>query len=172
MDNLFFDQPIINSPYYYPTRHWELDAEEHPTQRNIETCRGAEFITPIPKPRQRGRARRSRGEFVRDKEAGLSTQDQRDDVTAAVNEIWRQVDRWRIIPSPSDWDVTPETARLLLHCRQHELSHYRPFFCQVEARAVQFSNAAMSIMRVTGRTTGRSATVRAILKVVTTLAKS
>jgi type III restriction enzyme len=133
MDNPFFDQPIINSPYDYPSRHWELDAEGQPTQRIIETRRGAEFITPIPKPRQRGRARASQREFVMDEGAGMSTEDQQYDVTAAVNEIRRLVDQWRKIPSPSDWGVTPETARLLLHWRQHKFSHYRPFFCQVEA---------------------------------------
>ncbi len=133
MDNPFFDQPIINSPYDYPSRHWELDAEGQPTQRIIETRRGAEFITPIPKPRQRGRARASQRKFVMDEGAGMSTEDQQYDVTAAVNEIRRLVDQWRKIPSPSDWGVTPETARLLLHWRQHKFSHYRPFFCQVEA---------------------------------------
>ena len=34
---------------------------------------------------------------------------------------------------PNNWGVTPETARLLLHWRQHKFSNYRPFFCQVEA---------------------------------------
>lgn len=29
--------------------------------------------------------------------------------------------------------VTPETARLLQHWRQHAFGAYRPFFCQVEA---------------------------------------
>ena len=29
--------------------------------------------------------------------------------------------------------VTPETARLLRHWRQHQFSGIRPFFCQVEA---------------------------------------
>ena len=133
MDNRFFDRPIINSPYEYPYRHWELDTEGQPTQHIIETRRGAEFITPIPKPRQRGRARRSQRAMVMDEGMGLSTEDQQYDVTAAVNEIRRHVDQWRNIPSSGDWGVTPETARLLLHWRQHKFSHYRPFFCQVEA---------------------------------------
>jgi hypothetical protein len=25
MENLFFEKPILNSPYEYPSRHWELD---------------------------------------------------------------------------------------------------------------------------------------------------
>lgn len=35
MDNRFFEKPILNSPYEYPARHWELDANGQPTQRII-----------------------------------------------------------------------------------------------------------------------------------------
>ena len=111
MENPFFDDPILNSPYDYPSRHWELDEAGQPTQQVIETRRGAEFITPIPKPRQRGRARGGRQQqLVFDEGQGLSTSEQQYDVTAAVNEIRRYVDRWREIPNPRDWGVTAETA--------------------------------------------------------------
>ena len=30
MDNSFFERPILNSPYAYPGRHWELDADGQP----------------------------------------------------------------------------------------------------------------------------------------------
>ena len=133
MENPFFDHPIINSPYAYPSQHWELDADGQPTQRIVESRRGAEFVTPIPKPRQRGRARGAQQQLVIDEGLGISTQEQQYDVTAAVNEVRRHVDQWRSIPSPNNWGVTPETARLLLHWRQHDFSNYRPFFCQVEA---------------------------------------
>jgi len=52
MENLFFEKPILNSPYDYPVEHWELDTEGQPTQRIIQGRRRAEFITPIPKPRK------------------------------------------------------------------------------------------------------------------------
>ena len=133
MENPFFDRPIINSPYEYPSQHWELDEDGQPTQQIIANRRGAEFVTPIPKPRQRGSARGGQQQFVIDEGIGLSTQEQQYDVTAAVNEIRRHVDQWRNIPGPNNWGVTPETARLLLHWRQHNFSNYRPFFCQVEA---------------------------------------
>ena len=133
MENPFFDRPIINSPYEYPSQHWELDKDGQPTQQIIESRRGAEFITPIPKPRQRGRARGRQQQFVIDEGLGLSTEEQQYEVTAAVNEIRRRVDEWRNIPGPNNWGVTPETARLLLHWRQHNFSNFRPFFCQVEA---------------------------------------
>ena len=129
MDNPFFDDPILNSPYDYPTQHWELDEAGQPTQQIIGNRRGAEFITPIPKPRQRGRARRGRQQqLVFDEGQGLSTEEQQYDVTAAVNEIRRYVDQWRNIPNPRDWGVTAETALLLQHWRHHRFSHFRPFF--------------------------------------------
>jgi len=53
MDNQFFQEPILNSPYEYPARRWELDQDGQPTQPIIERRRAAEFITPIPKPRKR-----------------------------------------------------------------------------------------------------------------------
>jgi len=53
MTNPFFDAPILNSPYAYPARHWELDEHGQPTQKIIENRRRAEFITPIPKPKKR-----------------------------------------------------------------------------------------------------------------------
>ena len=43
MDNRFFDQPILNSPYEYPQQHWELDDQGQPTQQIIESRRRAEF---------------------------------------------------------------------------------------------------------------------------------
>ena len=43
MSNPFFDQPILNTPYGIPTRHWEL-VEGLPTQDIIENRRPAEFI--------------------------------------------------------------------------------------------------------------------------------
>jgi hypothetical protein len=55
MDNHFFERPILNSPYSYPERHWELDSEGQPTQKIVATRRRAEFITPIPKPKKQKR---------------------------------------------------------------------------------------------------------------------
>ncbi len=132
VENRFFEQPILNPPYEYPMRHWELDDQGQPTQRIIDNRRGAEFITPIPKPRK-SKAARDQQQFVIDEGKGLSTQEQQYDVTAMVNEIRRHVDRWRGLSNPNDWRVTPETARLLRHWRHHDFSGIRPFFCQVEA---------------------------------------
>ncbi|MDQ1335697.1 MAG: type restriction enzyme [Thermodesulfobacteriota bacterium] len=133
MDNRFFEQPVLNSPYQCPTQHWELDAEGQPTQRIIESRRGAEFITPIPKPRKRKGAGGKQTSFIFDEGKGLSTEEQQYDPTPVINELRRHVDQWRARPNPYDWQVTPETARLLQYWRHHRFSDIRPFFCQIEA---------------------------------------
>src|SRR5690242_6963359 len=132
MSNPFFDHPILNSPYACPTRHWELDQHGQPTQKILETRRRAEFITPIPKPKKRKRAAQQE-EMVLDEGKGLSTKEQQYDITSIINQVRQQVDTWRALPNPSQWQVTPETARLLQHWRHHDFSSIRPFFCQVEA---------------------------------------
>ena len=43
MSNPFFDHPVINSPYKYPSRHWELDDTGQPTQKVIQSRRGAYY---------------------------------------------------------------------------------------------------------------------------------
>ncbi|MBK1643237.1 restriction endonuclease [Thiocapsa imhoffii] len=132
MGHPFFDRPILNSPYAYPARHWELDKTGQPTHRILEARRRAEFITPIPKPKkQKGAPKQDTLAF--DEGKGLSTEDQRYDHTAVINAVRQEVDRWRLDPDPNHWRVTPETARLLQHWRHHPFSSLRPFFCQIEA---------------------------------------
>src|SRR5260221_5577031 len=132
MSNPFFEKPILNSPYECPRRHWELDAQGQPTQRIIEARRRAEFITPIPKPKKR-KAPAQQDVMVFDEGKGLSTKEQQYDPTSIINEVRQNVDTWRALPNPSQWQVTPETARLLQHWRHHKFGGVRPFFCQVEA---------------------------------------
>jgi type III restriction enzyme len=130
--NPFFEHPILYSPYEYPTRHWELDDDGQPTQRIMDRRRRAEFITPIPKPKKR-RGSADQQQIVFDEGKGLSTKAQEYDPTSIINELRQQVDQWRSLPLPSQWQVTPETAHLLQHWRDHQFSGFRPFFCQIEA---------------------------------------
>src|SRR5689334_15065942 len=125
MSNPFFERPILNSPYEYPRRHWELDADGQPTQKIVEDRRRADFITPIPKPRKRKGAGGQR-EIIFDEGEGLSTEKQQYDTTAIINRVRQEVNQWRNLPNPSQ--VTPETARLLQHWRHYKFSDTRPFF--------------------------------------------
>jgi type III restriction enzyme len=129
--NAFFEHPILNSPYECPPRHWELDEAGQPTQKILEQRRSAKFITPIPKPKKRKAA--PQPGFVFDEGLGLSTSAQAYDPTSIINEVRDYVDGWRRLRNPNQWQVTPETARLLEHWRRHDFSNVRPFFCQVEA---------------------------------------
>lgn len=132
MTDRFFKRPILNSPYEYPARHWELDANGQPTTRIVERRRAAEFITPIPKPKKQ-KTTAGQKEIIFDEGKGLSSEEQQYDPTPIINELRRRVDQWRALKDPNQWRVTPETARLLEHWRHHRFSDIRPFFCQVEA---------------------------------------
>jgi type III restriction enzyme len=129
----FFEHPIINSPYRYPSRYWELDGNGQPTNTIIDQRRDCRLVSPVP-PAKKSKAKKSAKQETMD----FSTDGSSDpldeyDPTSIVNEIRGQVDAWRKLPSPSQWGVTPETARLLQHWRSHEFHGVRPFFCQVEA---------------------------------------
>jgi type III restriction enzyme len=97
MDNQFFEKPILNSPYEYPRRHWELDKGQ-PTQKITEARRRVELITPIPKARKRT-APTDQSSLLFDE--GLSTQQQLYAHTAIIGGVREQVDRWRSLPSRS-----------------------------------------------------------------------
>jgi len=132
MENEFFSKPILNSPHEYPSRHWELDNKGQPTHQIIGQRRRAEFITPVPKSKNR----KGLGEQVQlfdfEEDDPISSADQRYD-PPIINELRKNVDDWRKLPNPNDWLVTPETARLLQYWRHHPFNGVRPFFCQIEA---------------------------------------
>jgi type III restriction enzyme len=131
MTQQFFERPILNSPYAYPARHWEL-IDSQPTNRILESRRSCEYITPVPMPKKR-RAARGQKDFNLGDASGLSTEEQEYNPRPIINEIRTYVDGWRKLPNPTDWQVSPETARLLQHWRHHRFMDVRPFFCQVEA---------------------------------------
>ena len=99
MTQQFFERPILNSPYAYPDRHWELDGEGQPTNRILDVRRRSELITPVPKPQKR-RRRSGQIELVLGGGDGLSTAEQEYNPTPIINEIRTYVESWRILPNP------------------------------------------------------------------------
>ena len=132
MTNHFFERPILNSPYEYPAQHWELDGDGQPTDRILDVRRRSDLITPVPKPKKR-RRKPGQIEMVLGSEDGLSTAEQEYNPTPIINEIRTYVESWRKLPNTDQWQVTPETTRLLQHWRHHPFQSVRPFFCQIEA---------------------------------------
>ena len=128
----FFDNPIINSPYEAPNRHWEL-IDNVPTNRIIEQRRKAEYITPIARVK-RTHASVAQGsfDFGDSDDIAIDAEDKQRYQYTIINRIREAVEAWRNLPE-SSWCVTPETARLLRHWRDPKFKGRRPFFCQVEA---------------------------------------
>jgi len=129
----FFEQPILNSPYLAPGKHWELDDDGRPTDTVIFKRRRSDLISAMPKPKSVKGGKQSELELST---AGLEGQDMAYNVTEFVNEMRSQVDAWRLLPNPNDWQVSPITQRLVQHWRaiqKDETQAIRPFFCQLEA---------------------------------------
>ncbi len=100
----FSEQPIITSPFEAPRQHYELDGEGQPTGRLLSGRRESIQFVPVPAARRRGASAAQLPLF--------------DSISknALINEIRKHVGPWRDLP-PSQWGVTPETQRLLLHWR-------------------------------------------------------
>jgi type III restriction enzyme len=126
----FFEQPVLNSPYNHPGKHWEL-LDGQPSGNVIETRRESAYYSPVPKAKKGRKGKQAALQFADDLADPLDEQEYV--TTKLINEIRAYVAQWRAIPNPNDWGVTPETARLLQHWRHHKFSGPRPFFCQVEA---------------------------------------
>lgn len=132
MADSFFERPILNSPYACPERHWELDDDGQPTNIILPKRRDSRLLTPVPKPQKRRRTT-TQSEMVFDSGHELSTKEQEYNPTPIINEIRHYVEDWRNLRNPDQWQVSPETARLLQHWRHHQFQDIRPFFCQIEA---------------------------------------
>ena len=118
------DNPILNSPFARPSRHWGLDDTGSPTGAIIEDRRRSEYIVPIATSKRKVGGQE---EMIFSDIEGTSATTAND----TVDEIRANIDAWRrasTIPA----GVTHETARLIMHWRDQ--SRERPlFFCQVEA---------------------------------------
>ncbi len=119
----FTDAPVITTPFDAPLFHYELDDEGQPTGKKLDGRRESIQIVPVPAARRRGPKQLQLG---LDDEGGVSVTR-----NTLVNEIRQHVETWRNL-SPSQWGVTPETQRLLLHWREPSRAR-RLFFCQREA---------------------------------------
>ena len=113
-----------------------MDDDGQPTGEVIDKRRRSDYISPVPKPKKRRSKEVDPDQASMDFQSPaeqISTGDQAYDTTSVINQIRSSVDAWRQLPSPADWGVTPETARLLSWWRGDHFEGIRPFFCQREA---------------------------------------
>jgi len=120
MEQVVIENPVINSPFTEPARHFRF-TDEGITNEIIEERRISSYFVPIPKPKKKGRQL----SLLADTEW---TQD-RIEENKLVNEIRRKVGLWR---RGGYAGVTPVTARLLAYWTAPEREK-KLFFCQIEA---------------------------------------
>src|ERR1700694_1219674 len=132
MSKPFYDQPILNSPYFVPSRHHPLADDGRPLDLPpSEGRRKCGYVTPVPKARKQRQG--GGNQATLDLGAGTDAAGQVYGVARIVDEIRQHLASWRAIPNAAGWGVTPSTARLLAHWRDPPEEAIRPFFCQVEA---------------------------------------
>jgi len=106
----FFEKPILNSPYYYPRFHWELDADGQPTERTIPTRRRCSYVTPVPKPKKKKNRKDTQADLFQEKPSGIEIEGQVYDQTSIINEVRPAVDSWRDIRMPATISPTRNSS--------------------------------------------------------------
>jgi type III restriction enzyme len=119
MPNRVISNPIINSPFEEPRRHFRFD-DEGITDQIVEARRPSSYFVPIAQPKKK----------IKDKQMTLSdwTAD-RIEENKSVNSIRERVRIWR---EGGYQEITSVTRRLLEHWKQPDRFR-RLFFCQIEA---------------------------------------
>nr|WP_206443321.1 DEAD/DEAH box helicase family protein [Candidatus Protofrankia californiensis] len=116
------ENPIINSPYAEPKRHWQFDEQGLITDELAATRRPSESWIPVPAPRK------GRGKAIQTELDILDVAERRRR-NEQVDQIRERVDIWRQRGYPN---VTPTTRRLLEYWSDEEREN-RVLFCQREA---------------------------------------
>jgi type III restriction enzyme len=119
MSQVVIENPIINSPYDEPTRHFGF-TDEGITDEILDGRRPSSYFIPIARPKKKGaRQLYFDTDWTRD----------RIEENKRVNDIRRRVGMWR---TGGYLGVTPTTARLLAYWTDPGREK-RLFFCQIEA---------------------------------------
>jgi type III restriction enzyme len=118
MADTIIENPIINSPFEEPKRHFRFD-DNGITNDIVEHRRVSAYFMPIAKPKKRGAQLAFDTEWTRD----------RLEENTQINRIRERVGLWR---QGHYAGITPVTRRLLDYWTHPERDK-RLFFCQIEA---------------------------------------
>ncbi len=119
MPDVVIDNPILNSPFVEPTRHFRFD-DDGITSDVVAGRRVSSYFVPIPAAKKKGKAQLAFDtEWTRD----------RIEENVLVNRIRTRVNLWR---QGGYMGVTPTTAALLRYWTGPERER-KLFFCQIEA---------------------------------------
>lgn len=122
MKQVVIENPIINSAFNEPKRHFRFD-DEGITSDIIESRRKSHYFIPIAKPKKQSKQL--------DLDLGLWTKD-RIEENKFINDIRERVGIWRKGGYQGTVGITAITRRLLEYW-QREGRERKLFFCQIEA---------------------------------------
>ena len=119
MRQVIIENPVLNSPFDEPSRHFRFD-EEGITNDIVEERRISSYFIPIAQPHRRGR-----------QQLPFDTEWTKDRIeeNKVVNRIRQRIGLWR---EGGYLGVTPTTSRLLEYWTKPERER-KLFFCQIEA---------------------------------------
>jgi type III restriction enzyme len=118
MKPIVIENPILNSPFNEPTRHFRF-TDEGITNEVAAGRRSSGYFVPIAQPKKKGKQLQFDTEWTRD----------RLEENKLVNDIRRRIAQWRV---GGYVGVTPTTARLIAYWTEPEREK-KLFFCQIEA---------------------------------------
>ena len=120
MRHVVIENPVLNSPYEEPKRHWKF-GDDGITDEIVEQRRISSYFVPIPKPRKRG------------KEKQLSFDNEwtqaRVEENKFINQVRARVALWR----EGRYVRITKTSRRLLDYWTNPQRDKKLFFCQIEA---------------------------------------
>ena len=119
MPQVVIDNPVINSAFAEPTRHFRF-TDEGITNQIVEARRRSQYFVPIAKPKKKG-----------SKQLQFDTEWTQDRIeeNELVNQIRSRVRLWR---EGGYAGVTPTTASLIAYWTDPDRER-KLFFCQIEA---------------------------------------
>lgn len=121
MKQVIIENPVLNSPFEEPKRHFKF-TEDGITDEIIEERRISQYFVPIPRPKKRG---------GKNKQLSFDTEWTADRVeeNKDINRIRERVAIWR---KGGYVGITKTTSKLLEYWKR-ENRERRLFFCQIEA---------------------------------------
>jgi type III restriction enzyme len=118
MADTIIENPILNSPFLEPDRHWRF-SDEGITNEIVESRRQSAYFVPIPPPKKKGKQLEFETQWTQDR---IQPNDK-------VNRVRERVKHWR----EGDYQgITQITRKLLQHWTDPDRDN-KLFFCQVEA---------------------------------------
>ena len=118
MRQVVIENPVINSPFEEPKRHFKF-TDEGITNEIVGSRRISSYFIPIAKPKKKGKQLQFNTEWTQDR---IKPNDW-------INQVRARVDQWR----NGKYVGITSTTRLLLDYWRNPEREKKLFFCQVEA---------------------------------------